>query len=60
MDTGAVIGIVLSGSVLSKIGLKVGLKMLGVVEREELDDAPAMTEILQYEESLTSLLCPGP
>lgn len=59
--TGAVMGIVLSGSILPKIGLWVGLKMLGAVEREEeLDDAPAVTEILEYEQSLTSLLCTGP
>lgn len=54
-------GMVVSGSTLPKIGLKVDVKMLGAVEKEELDVAPAaMTEILEYEESLTSLLYTGP
>ena len=44
---------VVSGPTLPKIGLKVDFKMLGAVEKEELEDAPlAMTEILEYEESL--------
>lgn len=59
-DTRAVSDIDLSGSILPKIGLKVGLKIPGVVEREELEDASAMTEILEYEEALlTSVLCTG-
>lgn len=51
-------GMVVNGSTVPKVGLKVDFEMLGAVEKEELDDAPppAMTEILEYEESLTSLL----
>lgn len=47
VDTGPVSDIALSGSILSKIGLKVGLMIPGVVEREELEAASAMTEILE-------------
>jgi hypothetical protein len=36
--------------------LKVGLKIPGVVEGEELEEASAMTEILEYEAVLTSVL----
>lgn len=60
VDTGAVLDIVLSGSILPKIGLKVGLKIPGVVEKEELEDASAMTEILEYEAVLTLVLCTDP
>lgn len=58
-DAGAVSDIDLMGSILSKIGLKVGFKIPGVVEREELEDASAMTETLEYEAVLTSVLCTG-
>lgn len=60
LDTEAVVDIVLSGSILPKIGLKVGLKMPRVVEEGELEDASAVTETLEYEEARTSLLCMGP
>lgn len=60
VDTGAVSDIVLSGSILFCAGLKVGLKLPGVVEREELEDASAMTEILEYDAVLTSVLCTDP
>lgn len=59
-DTEAVVDIVLSGSILPKIGLKVGLRVPGVVEGEESAGASAITEILEYEEAVTSLLGRGP
>lgn len=43
-EKGAIMGIVLSGSVLPKIGLKVGVKIPGV------EDTAAVTEILEYKE----------
>lgn len=47
VDTGAVSDIVASGSILPKTGLKVGLEIPGAVEREELEDTSAVTDILE-------------
>lgn len=33
-------GMVVNGSTVPKVGLKVDFEMLGAVEKEELDDAP--------------------
>jgi hypothetical protein len=45
---------------LPKMCLRVEVKIPEVVEREELEDTKAMTEILKYKESSISQLCKGP
>ena len=51
---GAIVGIVLSGLTLPKIGLKVGVKVPGA------EDGAAVTEILEYKEVPVSLLGGSP
>lgn len=53
-EKGAIMGIVLSGLTLPKIGLKVGVKVPGA------EDGPAVTEILEYKEVPVSLLGGSP
>lgn len=53
-EKGAIMGIVLSGLTLPKIGLKVGVKVPGA------EDGAAVTEILEYKEVPVSLLGGSP